>query len=128
MNGPARSCESISASTSVRTRGSPAQASSRNAARELPPRSSAASKISLTFSHCSGVIATPLSQLAVQPRAGDAPIPLHRLQRDAQHRGGLVHGEPAKKPQFDDPAQSLVELRQPLERFVECHQLLRLLL
>jgi hypothetical protein len=55
----------------------------------------------------------------MEPCFCHAPFSLNRLRRYAEYLCGLLDCEPAEEAQLDDSALARIELRQPLEGFVD---------
>src|SRR6266852_2398091 len=60
----------------------------------------------------SGSITLLLAQLAQEPNLGQLPISHHRIGRNLQHFGGLLHAQPPTKSQLYHAALSLVNSGQ----------------
>ena len=59
------------------------------------------------------------AQLTTQPRARDAPVPLHGLGRHVQHLRRLFDGHATEVPEFDDLRLAWIERREPVESAIE---------
>ena len=94
----------------------------------------ACSKSSVTFAHVRGVIGTnrysesecvirgatgSRSQLSPEPRAGDAPIALHSLGRNAQDLRRFLDCQPADITKLHDFRLAGIELRETIQGAIE---------
>src|SRR6266851_9930542 len=111
MNFSARFSRDSKTSTSRRRPSCP-QASRRNAGRRPSSTSSAAWNKRSMRCQRSGSITLLLAQLAQEPNLGQLPISHHRIGRNLQHFGGLLHAQPPKKSQLYHAALSLVNSGQ----------------
>src|SRR5499426_1042944 len=117
------SSDRSSASTSLRSASSPAQAASRKAARSLGGRSSAASNSWSIFCQRSGFIRLSLADRMVQPGFCLPPFALNRAGRHLQNLGHFFRRQPAEEFHLNDPAFALVHSRQLRQRLMQRHQL-----
>src|SRR4051794_34100593 len=111
---------SRSDATSARSSASSPHASLTKAERREASHSIASPTICLIFCHCSGFAAMTFSlQLAGQPGLRHIPIPLYRRFGNAQFSRNFLKLKAAKETHFHQPALLLVELCQPLQRFIQ---------
>jgi len=59
----------------------------------------------------------------MQPRLREVPVPDDGKRRDVQNAGGLFNAQAAEEAQFDDFALPGVQLREPVQGFVEREQI-----
>src|SRR5215475_451876 len=111
-----------SASTSLRSASSPAQAASRKAARSLRGRSSTASNNWSIFCQRSGFIRLSLADRMAQPGFCLPPFALNRAGRHFQNLGHFFRSQPAKELHLNDPAFALIHSRQLPQRLIQRHQ------
>src|SRR5688500_19530889 len=64
-----------------------------------------------------------LLHVVVEPGARELPVAVHRARGDAEGCRGLIDGEPAIEPTFDDARGTLRDRGQLLETFLEIEHL-----
>src|SRR5262249_37114201 len=116
------SSDRSSASTSLRSASSPAQAASRKAARSLGGRSSAASHSWSIFCQPSGFTHLSPADLMVQRGFCPPPSALNRAGRHLQTLGHFLRSQPAEELHLNDPAFALIHSRQLRQRLIQRHQ------
>lgn len=78
----------------------------------------------LKNSNGSAVVSVIAAHLSLQPGFRQPPVAHHCIGRHVQDRRGFFYAQPAKEPQLDDTAFSLVEFRERLERIVQRNDVL----
>ncbi len=63
------------------------------------------------------------AELRAEPGASDAPVPLHSPDRDIQHLGHLRDRQPYEEPQRHHEPLPLVHCHQPIQRFMQRHDI-----
>src|SRR5262245_16819483 len=90
------------------------------ASRSPCSRSSEASKISIAWRQRSGVMTLgPLGQSRIAPGPRALPLAFHGRDRDVEHVAALFECQAGEKPQFDEPASSLVDDGKLRKRIVQ---------
>ena len=97
----------------------PPQASLRKAARSLSARSRARRHSRSASRHRSSSIAGFSAKLAQQPELGHLPFPLHRIGRDLEDLGRLLHAQAPKETQLHHLALSQVHTTEPVQGRVQ---------
>jgi len=108
----------------VRTLIATSRPSAASRARQTSPIAPAPSRSDTTIGHDerTDAVAGGEPGRLLGDRAG-APIPSHRIGRDAERLRRFLEVQPAKEPQLDNPALPRVQLREAIERIVERHQI-----
>src|SRR5690606_38190909 len=107
-----RSASARSAPSGSRAASAPARASSGSSS------TSTTARIAADLPGSAGVT----TQLLMEPSPGQRPFPRGRPAGHTQRFGGFHFGESGKEPAFHHSREPRVDLRQPLERLIQCDQ------